>query len=125
MEELLKMLANKKHGEMSDDETQAKLDVIKELLGMADGEMGKHVKMGMDGMKKVTVAAPDSEGLAAGLDKAEDMVGSEDEEENPTETDEADTEDSSATDAMDHVTAEPEDDDMNPFMKKRRMMGMK
>lgn len=119
MDELKKMMAKKKNdGAMSEQEQKAKMDVIMELLEMAQGEMGSRVKSGMDDMKKVTVAAPDAESLEEGLETAQDVV-SEMPEEMETESD------SPASEVMEHVAAEPEDDDMNPFMKKRKMMGLK
>lgn len=42
---------------------------------MAMDDMGDGLKSGLGGMKKVTVAAPDSQHLKEGLNKAEDMVG--------------------------------------------------
>lgn len=121
MDELKKMMEKKKSGDsMSEQEQQAKMDVIMELLEMAQGEMGSRVKSGMDDMKKVSVIAPDSESLEEGLEAAQDVV-----EELP-ESQESEMEsesDSPAAEAMASVASEPEEDDMNPFMKKRKMMG--
>lgn len=58
----------------SDDmKKNAKLKVLKELRSMASGMMGDDVKDGM--MKKVSVAAPNKEGLKKGLETAQEMVG--------------------------------------------------
>lgn len=140
MEELMKMLAKKKDDKMSPDEVQAKMDVIKELLGMADEHMGSKVKSGLDDMQKVSVMAPDSESLEAGLDKAQDLVGAmpedEDDEENADEKDASEvpesmeSDDDEAAKAMDASPADEAmasvddsyEDDMNPFNKKHKMM---
>ena len=126
MDELKKMMAKKKHdGEMSAEEQQAKMDVIMELMEMAQGEMGSRVKSGMDDMKKVTVAAPDSESLEEGLEAAQDVVG-ELPESDESEEMETESEDSPASEVMEHLaSAEPEEDDMNPFMAKRKKLGLK
>lgn len=73
----------------------AKLNVLKHLRKMASDMMGDDVKGGM--MKKVTVAAPTTEALKEGLDKAEEVV-----EEMPGE--EADY-----TDDMDMENCTPEE----------------
>lgn len=127
MEELMKMLAKKKNseGKMSDEEIQAKMDVIKELLEMADGEMGHRVKSGMDSMNKITVAAPDAESLEAGLEKAQDLIEKSEDEESEVpesmESDDSESEPSPAVEAMASVDDSYEDD-MNPFNKKHKMM---
>lgn len=76
---------------MSEMEKQAKMDVLMELLGLADSEMGNRVKSGMDEMQKVTVAAPDEKSLLAGLEKAEDVL----EEKVMPETEDEESEDES------------------------------
>ena len=55
---------------MKDMKSEAKMKMLQELKKMTSGMMGGELKGKMDSMKKVTVAAPDSEGLKAGLDKA-------------------------------------------------------
>lgn len=78
MEELLKMLqaggGEGEGAEMSDMEIQAKMEVLKELLELAQASSGKHVMDGMEGMQQLTVAAPDKEGLMEGMEKAEEIV---------------------------------------------------
>lgn len=70
---MMKMMGKKKEEEGGGDmKKDAKLSVLKELRKMASDMMGDDVKGGM--MKKVTVAAPSSEGLKEGLHKAEDMM---------------------------------------------------
>lgn len=68
---------------MSDDnmKSEAKLKVLKHLKEMASQMMGGDVKDGMEGLKKVTVAAPDKTGLKLGLEKAKEMMGHESPEE--------------------------------------------
>lgn len=69
------MLTQKKDkSEMSKEEIQAKMDVLQELMDMCKDKMGQSVKSGMDEMNKVTVAAPDKESLALGLDKAKQIA---------------------------------------------------
>ncbi len=73
---MMKMMGKKKEEEGNGDmKKEAKLSVLKELRKMASDMMGDDVKGGM--MKKVTVAAPSSEGLKEGLNKAEEMMGAE------------------------------------------------
>lgn len=75
MKDLEKILMKKKEsGKLSDEEAQAKMDVLQELMEMAHQAMGSKVKNGMDEMKKVSVMAPDKEGLEEGLEKAQELV---------------------------------------------------
>lgn len=76
MEEMLKALMKKKGKEEIDPKLKdAKMKVLKEIHSMASDDMGEDIK----GLKKVTVASPDQEGLEKGLEKAQEMVsGSED-----------------------------------------------
>jgi hypothetical protein len=63
-----------------DMKNNAKLKVLKHLKDMASKMMGDDVKGGMEGLKKVTVAAPDKAGLKLGLDKAKELIGHKPEE---------------------------------------------
>ena len=78
MDELLKKLSAKKQPKMDDQEAKAKLEVVQELLQMAQEAMGEHVKSGMDSMmpkmSSVEVSAPDEESLSEGLDMANGLV---------------------------------------------------
>lgn len=65
------MAKKKGSKDMNPDESSAKMDVLKELKSMLSADDGEELK----GLKKVTIAAPDKEGLAKGLQKAEEMVG--------------------------------------------------
>lgn len=78
MKNLEKMLMSKndKNGKMSEQEIQAKMDVLMELMDMAKQALGSKVKSGMDEMQKVSVMAPDKEGLEEGLDKAQEILES-------------------------------------------------
>ena len=71
---MMKKASKGKEDKMSEMEVEAKMDVLKELLGLAQTEMGSRVKSGMDEMQKVTVAAPDKESLLKGLGKAEEIT---------------------------------------------------
>jgi len=66
--------------------SDAKMNMLKDLRKMAGNMMGEDIKGKMDGMKKVTVAAPDEESLKAGLEKAKEVV-----EKDPMEMLEEDT----------------------------------
>lgn len=72
MKELKELLGAK--SKIDPVEKEAKLAAIKGMRKMAGGMMSDDMKS----MKKVTVAAPDEAGLEAGLEKAQDLVGSED-----------------------------------------------
>lgn len=116
MDELKKMMAKKagKSEEMDQTAIEAKLDVIKELMEMAHAAMAGKVKGGLDEMHKVTVAAPDAEGLEEGLEMAEDVVGEKEDGE--------DTEEVPEVEGMSSLMAkndEPEDEEENPFARKR------
>ena len=67
------MMAGEDSDPMMKAKLKAKMDVLQELMAMA--EEGETSGL-MDDMQKVTVAAPDAEGLKEGLEKAEDMMGS-------------------------------------------------
>lgn len=58
---------------MSDNEKNAKMDVVSHLRDMAAGAMKN--KMSSKGMHKVSVASDSSEGLKHGLEKAKEIVG--------------------------------------------------
>lgn len=60
--------------DMSKMDIQAKMDVLKELYDMCSDSLKNKVKGGMDEMKQVTVAAPDSESLEEGLEMAADLA---------------------------------------------------
>ena len=72
MKELMELMKKKKSegGEMKEDKMSSKLKVLRELRGMANEAIGSD----LPSLKKVTVAAPDKEGLEAGLEKAEELV---------------------------------------------------
>lgn len=77
MKELQELLKSKKGKEMSEDGMSAKMTALKDLRSMANDMIGKDLQ----GLKKVTVASDSPEGLQAGLEKAEDIVGGEENEE--------------------------------------------
>lgn len=68
------LMQKKDKSSMSKEEIQAKMEVLQELMDMCKDKMGQSVKSGMDEMNKVTVAAPDKESLAMGLDKAKEIA---------------------------------------------------
>jgi hypothetical protein len=67
---LMEMASDKKP-EM-DHKAKAKLKVLMDLKKMAADMMGEDIE---SGIKKVTVASPDKEGLKEGLEKAEELLG--------------------------------------------------
>lgn len=74
-DKFLKMLSGKKKKrELSDEERNAKLNVMKDMRDMAAGAMGDKIKK----LKKVTVASDSEEGIKEGLDKAKEIVGNAD-----------------------------------------------
>lgn len=75
MKKMMAMMDEKRPSKMSANDIQAKKDILKELLGMADEAMKGKLGEGMKGMK-VSVMAKDEEGLKEGLEKAEDLVES-------------------------------------------------
>ncbi len=58
---------------LSDEDKDAKMEVVRAVKQMASEEMGDELK-NLKGMGKVTVASDSPEGLKAGLEKAEDVV---------------------------------------------------
>jgi len=59
-----------KKRDMSDVEMRAKAHVLQQIRNKASKSMGDK----LSGMKKITVASDDPEGLKAGLEKAEEVV---------------------------------------------------
>lgn len=76
MKKMMEMMEAKKSvgEEMSPEHLKALRDVLDELIAMSSEEAGKQVKSGMEGLQKVTVAAPNKEGLEKGLEKAQEVV---------------------------------------------------
>jgi hypothetical protein len=68
-EKLMKALKDKKK-DLSDDEKDAKMDVVKDLRQSAMDSM----KGRLDGLKKVSVMSDSSKGLEEGLNKAQDII---------------------------------------------------
>jgi hypothetical protein len=121
MKNLEKMLTQKSSkGEMSPEAIQAKMDVLKELMESCKAKLGDNVKSGMDEMQKVTVAAPDKEALALGLDKAKELTQSQpsmlDSLEELSET--SNEEESENKESLE--SPEEEEEDISMFAKKRK-----
>ena len=90
---MLKAMMQDGDDSMMKSKLKAKMDVLKELMDMADESETAGL---MDDMQKVTVAAPDKEGLMEGLEKAEEVMEGDmmpepmmDDEEDEDEEDEA------------------------------------
>jgi hypothetical protein len=85
----------KKGKPLSAEEAKAKASSLKDLMGQIRSGLGKDIA----GLKKVTVAADSKEGLKEGLEKAESLLGDEDESEESDEKLAEDKEESSETPA--------------------------
>jgi hypothetical protein len=124
IDDLKKLLMNKKDKQsLSDQEKQAKMEVLKELVQMAQEMLGGKVKSGMDEMNKVSVLADDKDGLKEGLEKAQEIVEEQPElksSEAAPEKEEAEEE--SEPKYMSSITDEEEDEDsmFNKLSKKNR-----
>jgi hypothetical protein len=72
MKELMKMMEKKSEGKkpLSPEYKEAKGGILKDLMKEMSAMAGSDIK----GMNKVTVAAPDAEGLKTGLEKAEELL---------------------------------------------------
>jgi hypothetical protein len=70
MDLMKEILKKKKSEDMDPMYKDAKMGILKEIRDLAAKDMGEDLK----GLKKVTVAAPDQEGLKAGLNKAEELI---------------------------------------------------
>lgn len=86
MEDMLKALMKKKKSgpEMSEHEKNAKMGVLHQIHKMATDAMGDDIK----GMKKVTVASNDDQGLQEGLANAKQLLAAK----HPNRDDDADAE---------------------------------
>lgn len=109
-------MAKKPEGKMDKASVQAKMDVIQELLEMAQEAMAGKVKGGMDEMQKVSVMAPDKESLSEGLDMAK-MIAGDEEEPEAGESEEHEMSESPSED-MPSMSMESEEEEVSPFMKK-------
>ena len=96
---------DKKDKKMSPLEQKAKLKALKEANGMASDML----KGQLSGLKKVTVASDSKEGLKKGLDKAEDMLG-EQEDEDSELGEQADAESDEYESAQDEAMPMDEDE---------------
>lgn len=77
MKEMMSKMMNGESSTHGDAHDKAKLEVLEELRDMAMSMMGDKVKSKLsplEEMKKVTVAAPDQEGLEEGLEAAQELV---------------------------------------------------
>lgn len=115
------LMQKKDKSSMSKEEIQAKMEVLQELMDMCKDKMGQSVKSGMDEMNKVTVAAPDKESLAMGLDKAKAIA----EDPKMLEVMESSKEDASETPAEESEESAPsmsymDDEDEDSMFAKRK-----
>lgn len=75
MKDIKDMLMPKKEdSKMSERDIKIKSDILKEIMQFAQDKMGERVKSDMDEMQKVSVMAPDSDGLHEGLEKALELL---------------------------------------------------
>jgi len=87
MHELKKMMEKRmeKQPPMDENRKKAKLDAIRALHSDMQGMLGDGLGDHVENLKKVSVAAPDTEHLKEGLDKAKELVSSMPEEESHEE----------------------------------------
>lgn len=98
------LMAKKQQGKVLKPEmAQHKMEVIENLMEAMGEDMGNQLK----GMKKVTVAAPDKEGLEEGLEKAKEVV-----EEAPMEEESEDSEESDDSEESEDKIEEKESDEI-------------
>jgi hypothetical protein len=97
------MFTSKKRSGLSDIEQKAKMKVLKDIHGKMEGILGDNLK----GAQKVTVAADSKKGLQEGLDKAEDLLGEEDEDD--SNLGEKDENDSNLGEKMEQMAEDYED----------------
>lgn len=76
MKELMEMLKKKKKNKEMSKGMEHKMEMLEQLKAMASEMMGGD----LEGLKKVTVAAKDDEGLKSGLEKAKELLRSKDDE---------------------------------------------
>lgn len=115
MKDMMKLMDKKGGQEMSEQEVQAKMDVVQELLQMAQEAMGSRVKHDMDEMQKVSVAAPDKESLLEGLEMAQDVA-----EESPEMEESSEEKSPESEEVVEAAPAvEAEEEEVSPFMKKK------
>lgn len=109
---LLKLMEKKKSGAGLDPEfKKAKMGV----LGDLHSEMGRLMGEDVKGLKKVTVASPDSSGLAEGLDTAKSLLGAKGDEGSDAEEAMESPEEEKAEDIMGDMGDEhSEDEEKDP-----------
>ena len=105
--------AKKGMKELSPMEKEVKMDLTKEMGGVAKDALRNQVK----GLKKVTVASDSPEGLEEGLDKAKEIVESKEDESMEDESlEEPEMEESMDLSKIDEMIAKLEE------LKKKKMM---
>lgn len=104
----------KKAKKMSGPEKQAKMDAVREIDGMASKMMGDKLK----GIKQVSVAAPDKEGLKEGLEMAEEIVGGDEAQDSKDQEDLKEQESSEEQEPSEESAEEAEE---SPEEKIRRL----
>lgn len=78
MDKFKKLLEEKGESKLNPMQKKAKMSVLQDLKSQANEAMALPLK----GLKKVSVMAKDEEGLKKGLEKAEQLIGSEADEAN-------------------------------------------
>jgi len=89
---LKKMMEKKGRSDMSSEEKEAKMNILKDLRGQAMDQMSGNLK----GLKKVSVASDTPEGLQKGLEVAKEVAGEAEEVESEEEVSGEGTEESPA-----------------------------
>lgn len=92
MEQLKKLMEKRMEKEppMDENRRQAKMNALRALHSDMKGMLGDGLDGHMEGLKKVSVEAPNKENLEEGLDKAKDMLSAmpEDNEDHEDESNE-------------------------------------
>lgn len=127
MQKMMDMMESKKPSKMSEQDIQAKKDVLKELLQMADEALRGKSSKGLDELKgmKVSVMAKDPKSLKEGLEKAEELVEGQEEMESEEESEDSGMGEDMLESMSEEKSEEPmmmaeEDEDEGLFSKRRK-----
>lgn len=118
MHKMLEKLKQKMgESKLSPEHKEAKKSMLMELMKHMDGMMVEPIK----GLKKVTVASQDEEGLKEGLDKAKEMVSDKENAPAVLKPDHSSMDDESEEDESEEESSEDEEmslDDIEEQIKK-------
>ncbi len=116
MKDIKDMLMPKKEdSKMSERDIKIKSDILKEIMQFAQDKMGERVKSDMDEMQKVSVVAPDAEGLHEGLEKALEILPESEEDESSEKEEPKDEISEILAEASSEEEAAPEKSDEDSY----------